>query len=134
MTKVISGYVVGQLITSALFGVFAFVTLSLLGVPQPLFLAVVAAVADAIPIAGVLIATVPAVLLALTVSPPAAGAVLVAYIAYQQVENYVIVTRADRSTLQISSFAVLIGGTLPDVIGVLLALPAAAVVPVIEKI
>jgi predicted PurR-regulated permease PerM len=89
--KVINGYVVGQLITSALFGVFTFALLTAPGVPQPLFLAVVAAIADAIPIAGVIIATVPAVLLALTVSPAAAVAVLVAYLIYQQVENYVIV-------------------------------------------
>jgi len=136
--KVINGYVVGQLITSALFGVFTFATLTLLGVPQPLFLAVVAAIADAIPIAGVIIATVPAVLLALTVSPTAAGIVLVAYIVYQQIENYVIVPRVYRQTLQISSFAVLVavlvGGTLLGVVGVLVALPAAAAVPVIEKI
>lgn len=138
VTKVISGYVAGQLITSSMFGIFTFVTLTVLGVPQPLFLAVVAAVADAIPIAGVLIATVPAVLLALTVSPTAAVAVLVAYIAYQQIENYVIVPRVYRQTLQISSFAVLvavlIGGTLLGVVGVLLALPVAAAVPVVEKI
>ncbi len=138
VTKVISGYVVGQLVTSALFGVFAFVVLTLLDVPQPLFLAVVAAVADAIPIAGVILATVPAVLLALAVSPTAAGGVLVAYLIYQQIENYVIVPRVYRQTLQISSFAVLvavlIGGTLLGVVGVLLALPAAAAVPVIEKI
>jgi predicted PurR-regulated permease PerM len=133
--KVINGYVVGQLFTSAVFGVFTFALLSLLDVPQPLFLAVVA---DAIPIAGVIIATVPAVLLALTVSPMAAVAVLVAYLVYQQIENYVIVPRVYRSTLQISSFAVLvavlIGGTLLGVLGVLLALPAAAAVPAIEKI
>ena len=136
--KVINGYVVGQLLTSAVFGVFTFALLSLLDVPQPLFLAVVAFVADAIPIAGVVIATVPAVLLALTVSPTAAVAVLVAYLVYQQIENYVIVPRVYRSTLQISSFAVLvavlIGGTLLGILGVLLALPAAAAVPAIEKI
>ena len=136
--KVINGYVVGQLITSALFGVFTFALLSALDVPQPLFLAVIAFVADAIPIAGVIIATVPAVLLALTVSPTAAGAVLVAYLLYQQIENYVIVPRVYRKTLQISSFAVLvavlIGGTLLGILGVLLALPAAAAVPAIEKI
>ena len=136
--KVINGYVVGQLFTSAVFGVFTFVLLSLLDVPQPLFLAGVAFVADAIPIAGVVIATVPAVLLALTVSPTAAIAVLVAYLIYQQIENYVIVPRVYRSTLQISSFAVLvavlIGGTLLGILGVLLALPAAAAVPAIEKI
>lgn len=138
VSRVVSGYVVGQLITSAMFGLFTFGVLTLVGVPQPLFLAILAAFADAIPIAGVLIATIPAVLLALTVSWEAAVIVLVAYIAYQQVENYVIVPRVYRDTLHVSSFAVLvavlIGGKLLGIIGVLLALPIAAAIPTIERI
>ncbi|MDQ3512901.1 MAG: AI-2E family transporter, partial [Chloroflexota bacterium] len=139
--RVISGYVTGQAINSTLFGVFAFIVLSILGVPQPLFLALLAAFADAIPIAGVLIATVPAVLLALTGpsgSITTAAIVLALYVAYQQIENYVIVPRVFGNTLQISSFAilvaVLVGGQLLGIIGVILALPLAAAIPVIEKI
>jgi predicted PurR-regulated permease PerM len=138
VSKVVSGYVVGQLITSALFGIFTFVLLAALGVPQPLFLAIMAAFADAIPIAGVFIATVPAVLLAATVSWEAASITLVAYITYQQVENYLIVPRVYQKSLNVSSFAVLIavliGGQLLGIIGVLMALPIAAVIPAIEKI
>jgi predicted PurR-regulated permease PerM len=138
VSRVVSGYVAGQLFTSSLFGIFTFVVLSLAGVPQPLFLAILAAFADAIPIAGVLIATVPAVLLALTVSWQAAAIVLVAYMIYQQIENYIIVPRVYRNTLNVSSFAVLIavlvGGELLGIIGVLLALPIAAAIPTIERI
>lgn len=138
VSRVISGYVLGQVITSAMFGLFSFGVLTLLNVPQALFLAILAAFMDAIPIAGILIATVPAVLLALTVSPTAAGIVLIAYVIYQQVENYIIVPRVYNNTLQISSFAVLvsvlIGGELLGIVGVLLALPIAAAVPVIERI
>lgn len=138
VSRVVSGYIVGQAINSTLFGVFSFVVLSVAGVPQPLLLAVLAALMDAIPIAGVLIATVPAVLLAATVSWPAAGIVLALYLAYQQIENYVIVPRVFRGTLQISSFAVLVavlvGGQLLGIVGVVLALPIAAAVPVIERI
>ena len=138
ISRVVSGYVAGQLITSALFGIYTFAVLSLLGVPQAVLLAIVAAFADAIPIAGVLIATAPATLLAFTVSVPVGIAVFVLYIAYQQIENYVIVPRIYRSTLQISSFAVLIavlvGAQLLGIVGVLLALPIAAAVPVVERI
>jgi predicted PurR-regulated permease PerM len=138
VSRVISGYVLGQLITSGLFGLFSFAVLTLLDVPQALFLAILAAFMDAIPIAGILIATVPAVLLAFTVSPTAGIVVLIAYVIYQQVENYIIVPRVYNNTLQISSFAVLvsvlIGGELLGVLGVLLALPVAAAVPAIERI
>jgi predicted PurR-regulated permease PerM len=138
ISRVVSGYLLGQLLTSLLFGVFAYAVLSVLGVPQPLLLAIVAAVADAIPVIGVVIATIPAVLLALTISLPTAGIVLALYLAYQQVENYVIVPRVYRGTLELHPFAVLlavlVGAQLLGILGVLLALPIAAAVPVIERI
>jgi predicted PurR-regulated permease PerM len=138
ISRVVSGYLLGQLLTSLLFGAFAYVVLAILGVPQPLLLAILAAAADAIPVVGVAIATVPAVLLALTVSPLAAGIVLALYLAYQQVENYAIVPRVYRGTLQLHPFAVLlavlVGAQLLGVLGVLLALPIAAAVPVVERI
>jgi predicted PurR-regulated permease PerM len=109
-----------------------------MGVPQPLFLALLAAVGDAFPIVGVTAVTIPTVFLALTVSPTAAIVVLIAYIIYQQVENYYIVPRVYQSTLNISSFAVLIavliGSALLGIVGALLALPIAAAIPVIEDI
>lgn len=138
VSKVVSGYVSGQLITSTLFGLFTFGVLTAVGVPQPLFLALLAAFGDAIPIVGVTAVTIPTVLLALTVSPTAAIIVLVAYLLYQQVENYVIVPRIYKSTLNMSSFAVLIsvliGTALLGIVGALLALPIAAAIPVIEDI
>lgn len=138
ISKVVSGYVVGQLATSLAFGIFTFAVLSIADVPQALFLALLAAIMDAIPLVGVFIATIPAVLLALTVSLPAAVAVLVAYVVYQQFENYVLAPRVYRGTLQISSFAVLIavliGAQLLGIVGALLALPVAAAIPVVERI
>lgn len=138
IVAVVSGYVIGQSITSLLFGVFAFVTLSVLGVPQALLLAVLAAFMDAIPLVGVPIATVPAVLVALTVSVPTGVAVLALYIVYQQIENYVIMPRIYGTTLKVSPLSILIGvlvgGQLLGVIGILLALPITAAIPVIERI
>jgi predicted PurR-regulated permease PerM len=138
ISKVVSGYLAGQVITSLLFGIFTFTVLSIAGVPQPLFLALLAGILDAVPIVGVFIATIPAFLLALTVSVPAAIAVLIAYVVYQQIENYVIVPRVYRNTLQISSFAVLIaviiGSELLGIVGALIALPIAAAIPVVERV
>lgn len=138
LVRVVSGYIVGQLITSAAFGVFTFITLTILDVPQPLLLALIAAIADAIPIVGVPIATIPAVLVGFTVSWQVAVIVLVAYLLYQQFENYVLVPRVYQGTLQISSFAVLlavlVGTTLLGVLGALLALPVAAAIPVIIRV
>lgn len=138
LTRVVSGFVIGQVITSVMFGVFAYVTLQIVGVPEPLLLAVVAAVLDAVPIVGVPVATIPAVLLAATVSWPAAVTVLIAYVIYQQFENYLLVPRVYGNTLQVTSLSilvgVLVGGQLLGIVGVILALPLTATIPVLERV
>jgi predicted PurR-regulated permease PerM len=138
ISRTVSGYVAGQLALSTMFGVFTFVTLTLVGVQQALFLALVAAFMDAIPMVGVVLATVPAVLLALIEGWPEALIVFAAYMVYQQIENYILSPRIYGSQLQISSFAilmaVLIGGQLLGILGVLMALPIAAAIPAIERI
>lgn len=138
LSRVMSGFVIGQVMTSLAFGLFAFVLLFALDVPEPLLLAVLAAVLDAVPIVGVPLATIPAVLLALTVSWQTAVFVLIAYTIYQQVENYVLVPRIYGNTLQVSSLSilvgVLIGGQLLGIIGVILALPITAAIPVFERV
>ena len=138
IARVVSGYVIGQSINSLCFGLFAFVTMAVLGVPEPLLLGVLAAVLDAVPIVGVPVATIPAVLLALTVSWQTALLVLALYIAYQQFENYVLVPRVFGNTLQVSALSilvgVLVGGQLLGVIGIILALPITASIPVLERV
>jgi predicted PurR-regulated permease PerM len=135
--RVVGGYLRGQLILSTLFGTFSFVILSLAGVPEPVALAVLAAFFDAIPIVGATLATIPAVLLALTISAPTALVVLVLYIAYQQVENYAISPRVFGKTLEIPRLAILVavtvGSTLLGVLGALLALPIAAAIPAVAR-
>lgn len=138
ITRVISGYILGQTINSVTFGLFAFISLTILGVPETLLLAVLAAVFDAVPIVGVPIATIPALLLALTVSWQTAVLVLILYTVYQQFENYVMVPRVFGNTLQVSSLSilvgVLVGGQLLGVIGIILSLPITAAIPVLERV
>ena len=138
ITHVVSGYVVGQAITSAAFSVFVYILLTAMNVPQALFLAVLAAALDAVPIIGAPAATVPAVILALSVSLETAIIVFVAYVVYQQIENYVLVPRIYGKTMQVSSLSilvgVLIGGALLGIVGILLALPLTAAIPVLERV
>lgn len=138
ITRVVSGFVIGQVITSLIFGIFAYITLIVLGVPEALLLSVLAAVFDAVPIVGVPAAMIPALLLALTVSWQTAVIVLIAYTAYQQFENYVLVPRVFGNTLQVSSLSilvgVLVGGQLLGVIGIVLSLPITAAIPVLERV
>lgn len=99
---VVIAYVRGQAFTSFLCGLFSLVVLSIFRVPAAIPLALLAAVADVLPILGFVVSTVPAVLLAATVSPVAGGAVLVLYSLYQLVENYLIVPRVYGRRLRLS--------------------------------
>ena len=95
-SEVVYAYVRGQVITSLLFSIYVAIVLSVFRVPAAIPLALLAGFCDVIPVVGIIIATVPATLLALTVSPMAALAVLSFYVVYHLVESYFIVPRIYR--------------------------------------
>ena len=137
VSDVVHAYVSGQLLVAVLFAIFVAVLLTILGVPAAVPLAVIAGVCDVIPVLGILIATVPAVLLALAVSPATAAVVAIAYLGYHLVETYFILPRVYGNKLKISTLAVLlallVGGRLQGIIGAVLVLPLVAAYPIIER-
>lgn len=138
VSDVVFSYVGGQLVTSALTTVVTFGILAGFEVPGAIPLALLAGIADVIPIIGIVISTAPAVLMALTVSPVAAVGVLLLYLLYHAVETYVLVPRIYGRRLQLSTLAVLlaliVGGTLQGIAGAVLILPLVAAYPIIERI
>jgi predicted PurR-regulated permease PerM len=138
VSRVVCAYVRGQLLTSALFTVFVAILLYWLDVPAVLPLALLAGICDVIPVVGIIVATLPAAILALTVSPSAAAIVIVAYTVYHMFETYFIVPRVYGNTLRLSTLAVLIaliiGATLQGIVGAVLILPVVAAYPIIERI
>jgi len=135
LSRVVGGYVRGQLITSTIIGLYTLVVLLILGVPNAVAFGVLAAFADIIPLIGALIAIVPAVVAAFQESPTQALIVLIALLIYQQFEDRFLVPRIYGQTLNLPALvvllAVLVGAELLGVAGVLLALPAAAAARVV---
>ena len=130
-------YIRGQLITSALAGGFTAAFLWALKVPEPFALAGLMAVADAVPMVGIFIGTVPAVFMALTKDTTTGGIVLIGYVFYHLVESYVIVPRIYGRRMKMPAFAILlailIGSSLWGILGALFALPAAAAIPILMR-
>jgi predicted PurR-regulated permease PerM len=130
LSRVVGGYLRGQLITSAAIGLFTFIMLSILGVQNPLAFAVFAAVVDVIPLVGALAATIPPTAAALQESSTKALIVVVGMVLYQQFEDRFLVPRVYGRTLNLPPIIVLIavlaGAELFGIIGVLLALPLTA--------
>jgi predicted PurR-regulated permease PerM len=128
----VGGYMIGNIIVAIVAGVFSYLAFRLLGVPFATPLAVLVAVFDLIPMIGATLGAVVGVLVALFTSPLWPTTVLVAafFVAYQQIENYLIVPRVLKTTVDIGAAAVLlaglIGGTLLGLVGALMAIPVAA--------
>jgi predicted PurR-regulated permease PerM len=118
--------------------VFVYVSLSLLHVPGALLLAVLAGIFDFVPVLGFICSSVPAVLLALTVSPFVALIVAALYVAYHMIENYYIGPKVYGERLRLSNLAVIlafaVGAEIGGVVGALLALPIAGMYPVVESV
>jgi predicted PurR-regulated permease PerM len=138
VSEVVCAYVRGQAVVSVLFTVFAVLVLSICRVPAVVPLALLAGLCDVIPVVGVILATVPAVLLALTVSPATAALVFCCYVGYHLLETYFIGPRVYGSSLRLSTLAVLLallaGTTLQGLVGAVLVLPLVAAYPIIERI
>jgi predicted PurR-regulated permease PerM len=108
---------------------------TVLGLPSPLVLAIIAGVAEAVPLVGPLLGAIPAVLVAATVSPELTALVIVAYIAIQFIEGNVLVPVIMKNTIGTSPFVVLvsilIGAAVGGVVGAFLAVPLVAATEVI---
>ena len=131
----IGGYVVGNLITSAVCSGASLAALLALGVPFAVPLALWAGLADLVPAIGSYLGAAPAVLVAFVDSPLQGLLALGYFIAYQQFENYVLVPRVMKGAVNLSPAAViiatLVGGSLAGLAGALLALPVAATIKVV---
>lgn len=135
IAKAVGGYVSGNLFISLLAGIFSFIVLSALGIPYAFPLAVLIALFDLIPMVGASIATILVALVALTVSIPVTLIFVGAMIVYQNVEGHVIQPLVYSRTVSLSPLLVLvatvIGADLGGIIGVLLAIPVAAIVQIV---
>ena len=133
-TKV-SAWLAGQLLLAALIGTTAALGLWLLGVPYFYVLALIAGLGEMIPVVGPILSAIPAILVALTVSPATALFVSVFFLAQQQLENHILVPKIMERQVGISAgfviIALLIGGSLLGIVGAILAVPTAAILQVV---
>jgi len=136
--RLVRAYFVGQVILSSIFAAYTFILLTVLGIPYAAILAALGFFLAAIPNIGSLIATILPALLALTQSVTKAIIVAAAIIIYNQLENNLISPRILGRRLQIppvlTMIAILVGGALFGILGIIIAIPLAGVVPVLERI
>jgi predicted PurR-regulated permease PerM len=117
----VTGYVLGDAMTSVLAGLLVGITLAILGVPFALLLGVFVALVDLLPLVGGLLAGVPTVIIAVIHSVPAGIVMLIVFLAYQQIENHILNPVIMSKTVRLNPFwvliAVLVGATLGGRVG-----------------
>ena len=135
----IGGFVSGQATVAFIASIFGLILAFSLGLPYPSAIALLVFVCGAIPLIGHILGVAAVTLIALSKSPTDAVITLLVYLAYIQIENYLIMLRIMRRSLSlpgvVTIIAALIGVSLLGIVGGILAVPiAAAVLLIIEEV
>jgi predicted PurR-regulated permease PerM len=128
----LGAWVRGQLLLMLIVGAAQGVGYAVLGLPFALLLAVFAGLAEAIPMVGPYLGTIPAILIALALSPHLA-LILAGYtVVLHLIESNVLVPRIMERAVGLTPLtvvlALLVGAALGGLIGALLAIPIAAAI------
>lgn len=122
----------GQLILGLIIGTLTLIGLLLLKVEFAVVLALIAGVTELIPIIGPFIGAIPAVIVAFSQDPILALFVMGLYVVIQQLENNLIVPRVMSKATGLNPVivivAILVGGKLAGITGVILAVPTMIII------
>lgn len=124
-------YVAGQAVLCFIVGIMALAAYLLIGLPNALLLALVAGVMEAVPMIGPLLGAVPAAVIALSLEPAKLVWVIAATLVIQQLENAFLVPRVMGKAVGVNPFVSLLAifafSSLLGPVGVLMAIPTAAI-------
>ena len=135
MTGKISAWLSGQLLLGGVIGATSAIGLWLMGVPFFYVLALISGVGEMIPVVGPILAAIPAIAVASTVSLQKVLFVIIFFVVQQQFENHVLVPKVMSRQVGVNAVSVivalLIGGKLLGIPGAILAVPTVAILQVL---
>jgi predicted PurR-regulated permease PerM len=137
MIDKVGQYMIGNVLISLIAGVTTYVALLLLDVPFAIPLAVFVAITDLIPMIGATLGAVGCTIVAVATTNLWPNVVILAlfFVAYQQLENYLIAPRVLRNSVDMSAVSVLLaallGGSVLGLVGALMGIPIAAAIKVL---
>lgn len=135
MDESLGGYIRGQVLVCLFVTIATLLIFKWLGVPYALLLAILFGVTNLIPYFGPIIAAVPAVLLAYTISGKLVLYVIIAVILIQVVEGNLLSPYIVGKSVNIHPIAIifvlLLGGGLFGIIGMIFAVPVLTIIKVI---
>jgi predicted PurR-regulated permease PerM len=131
------GWIQGVVFDMFLSGTLLFIGLTVIGLHFALVFAVLTALLVVVPYFGAIAAAIPPVAYALTVSPGKALAVLLVYIAVQQIESNMIIPLVMARTTRLHPAVIAVGvlavGQLFGVVGLFVAVPIISAVVILTE-
>ncbi|MGH9001446.1 MAG: AI-2E family transporter [Acidimicrobiia bacterium] len=136
INEAVGGFFRGQLVVAAIVGIMSSVALRIIGLPFWLLLGMLAGLFNLIPLVGPYIGGAVALIVAVTTRDPITGVwVVVAMVIVQQIDNHfispVVMSRVVKLHPVLVMVSLLLGGTLGGFFGLLVAVPAAAIVKIV---
>lgn len=128
----LSAWVRGQIFLMVFIGLLVYLGLTLLHIEFALPLAILAGILEIVPTIGPIVSAIPAVLVALAISPVLALSVIALYFIIQQLENNLVVPLVMKRSVGLSPLVtiitVMIGARLAGVVGAILSIPTFLVI------
>jgi predicted PurR-regulated permease PerM len=129
--RTFGGFINGKIIDSFIIGVLCFLIMELMGLPMAVLVSVIVGVTNIIPFFGPFIGMVPSALLLLMVEPLAALKFIIMILILQQVDGNIIGPKILGDTTGLASFwvmfAIIVGGGLFGLAGMVLGVPVFAI-------
>lgn len=130
-------WLLGRLVSMTVVGLLTYIGLMMIGVPSALALALLAGLLEFVPFIGPILSAVPAILLALAGSPQQALWTALLFLAIQQFEGNVLEPLVQQRAVDLPPalllFALVAGGLVFGVVGIILAAPLTVVAFVMVK-
>ncbi|NLI91814.1 MAG: AI-2E family transporter [Peptococcaceae bacterium] len=134
---IIQRYIQGNIIDAALVGFIIGFGVKLIGMEYALLIGVICGITNLIPYFGPILGGIPSVLLALSKSPMMAMKVALVIFIVQQIDGNIINPRLMSNKVGLHPlwvvFALLAGGELDGIMGMLVAIPLAAILKIIFR-
>ncbi len=135
--EIFSNFVGGQLMDACILGLLCFIGMSIFKFQYPVLISVIIGLTNMIPIVGPIVGTVPCALILLLVEPKQAIWFVVFVIIIQQIDSNLIYPRVIGGSVGLPAmwvlFAVIVGGGLFGVLGMLLGVPVMSLIYVILR-
>lgn len=130
--RTFSGFISGQLTEALIMGVLCFIGMLIFGFEYPLLISVIIAFTNLIPIFGPIMGTIPSAMILLFADPMSAIWFVIFIIVLQQIESQLIYPRVVGTSVGLKPFwtlfAIIVGGGLFGVWGMILGIPLLSVI------